>query len=92
MKELGRVTFPPDTTPGGGSPRDRERAIESDREREIEIEKKIKERKVTKTVCHGLRLRDVKVPCTQADASKEPHIHTITHTHTSTQTHVSRVL
>ena len=36
---------------------------EEEEEEEDEIEKRRKGRKETKTVCHGLRRRDVKVPC-----------------------------
>ncbi len=74
MKELGRVTFSPDTTSGGGG--------EREREREREIEKRRKERKETKTVCHGLRRRDVKVPCHPSRCVQRSHIHTHDHTYT----------
>ena len=60
---------------------------------EREIEKRRKERKETKTVCRGLRRRDVKVPCHTSRCVQRSHIHTHDHTytHTITHTHVSLV-
>ena len=53
-----------------------------------EIEKRRKERKETKTVCRGLRRRDVKVPCHTSRCVQRSHIHTHTITHTHTRSHI----
>ena len=66
---------------------------ERERERERERDERMKERKETKTVCRGLRRRDVKVPCHTSRCVQRSHIHTHDHTytHTITHTHVSLV-
>ncbi len=62
--------------------------------RDGEIEKLEIERKETKTVCRGLRRRDVKIPatpmrpkitCTHDHTHRRSH----THAHTITHTHIS---
>ena len=63
-----------------------------EKERDGEKRKREKERKETKTVCDGLRRRDVKVPCHTSRCVQRSHIHTHDHirTHTITHTHTIR--